>query len=103
MQTHAATRKEEPLQHGGGFRLDEAERGHEARGLGVIEELRRALGRNGDREWAERFAVLYISIQVFLHVGRPRRSQQAAVSERARAEFRGAVKPSHNFSGGEQL
>src|ERR1700730_1884625 len=84
MQTHAAARKEESLQQAGGCRLGEAKRGHETRGRSVVKEFRGALGHNGDSEWTERFAVLHVFIQVFLDVGRPGRSQQAAVSECAR-------------------
>ena len=47
--------------------------------------------------------MLHILIQIFFHVGRPGRSQKAAIAERARPEFGGAVKPSDDFPGAEQL
>src|SRR5260370_27019870 len=46
----------------------------------------------------ERFAVLHIIVQVFLHVSRPRGSEQAAVSKRSRAEFSRALKPGDDFA-----
>src|SRR6267143_1944127 len=103
MQTHTVAWKEESLQQAGCFRLGKAERGHEARGGRVIKEFRGALGRYRDREWAERLAALHVFIQVLFDVGRPGRSQQAAVSERARAEFGGTAKPPHDFSSRKQL
>src|SRR5712671_2133137 len=103
MQTHAASRKEKSVQQAGGFRLGKTQRGHEMRGRCAIEKFRGPLGRHGNRERPERFAMLHILVQIFFDVGRPRRSQQAAISQRARPEFGGTLKPSYDFSGDKQL
>src|SRR5947209_20474773 len=103
MQANAVTGKEEPFQQPDRFRSDETERGHESRRWSATKKFGGALGRYGNREWAERFAVLHKFVQVLLHVGSPGRRQQAAISERAWPEFGGAVKPPYDFSGDEQL
>src|SRR5580704_10082679 len=103
MQTNAPSRQKEAIEQAGRFRPGNAERGHESRGGCVVEKFRGSLGQNGDSKRAERFPVLHKFIEVFLHVGGPGRSQQAAIAEGARTEFRRAVEPSYNFSRREQL
>ena len=60
-------------------------------------------GLFGDR-WRERakdLAVLDAPIQNFLHLGAARIGQNAAIAQSARSPFRGALKPTHDFSGGD--
>ena len=42
--------------------------------------------------------MLHIIIEVFLHVRRPRGSEQAAIPKRSRAEFSRALKPGDDFA-----
>ena len=80
------------------LRTQAAHRGHEPRcGRRRFEVLQSVFLRHGQRERPEGLAMLHVVIQIFLHVGSPRRREQAAIAERARAEFRRALEPADNF------
>src|SRR5579864_6843429 len=53
------------------FGAKAAHRRHEMRRRSKVEIFRRIFLGNGEREGTKRFAMLYIVIQIFLHVGRP--------------------------------
>ena len=55
------------------------------------------LGRNRGGEFAERLAVLDEDVEVLGGIGIERRSQDAAVAQRARAELHAAVHPGHDL------
>src|SRR5579862_5488635 len=46
--------------------------------------------------------MLHKVVQILGNVGRPRRSQQAAMSERSWTKLGGAMEPSHDFSSAQQ-
>jgi len=47
--------------------------------------------------------MLHKIVQVFLHILGPRRREQAAMTQGARTEFGGSLKPGNNLSRSEEL
>ena len=64
----------------------------------LLEEFADGFLGDGWREGTKDFAVLDAAIQNVLHLRAARVGQNAAIAERARAPFRGALKPAHDFS-----
>ncbi len=64
----------------------------------LLEEFADGLLGNGWRKGTKDLAVLDAAIQDVLHLRPARVGQNAAIAERARAPFRGALKPAHDFS-----
>ena len=58
-----------------------------------FEIFRGQLGRNRRREFAERLAMLDEDVQIFGRIRIERRRQNAAIAQRARAEFHAALHP----------
>src|ERR1700722_10775807 len=84
------------------FRADESHGGHEAACGRALEKARSVVFGNRQGEGAIGLAMLDEVVEIFLHVGRPGGSEQAAVSQGARAKFGGSLKPGHDFSGLQQ-
>jgi len=78
--------------------MRETHRRHEAASRRTIEITGAIFQANAECEGPEGFAVLHIIIEVFLHVRRPRGSEQAAIPKRSRAEFSRALKPGDDFA-----
>src|ERR1700733_1832820 len=67
----------------------------------LLEPLARGLCENRWREWAKNFAMLDAAIENVFHVGPPRISDDAAITQRARAPLGASLKPAQNFPLGD--
>src|ERR1700678_3688822 len=71
---------------------------HRTAKLRTLEISGSILFRDGERKRPEPFPVLDEIVEIFFYVGRPRRSQHAAFSQRARTELCRALEPGDNLA-----
>src|SRR6202046_2459176 len=60
--------------------------------------LAAVLFRHRQCERPERFPVFHVLVQIFLHIGRPGRCEQAAIAESSRTELGRSLVPSDDFT-----
>ena len=87
--------------HGALFRAHRIGKGHERRGVRLLEKFAGGFFGDRGRKGAENLAVLDAAVENVLHFRAARIGQNAAIAQRARAPFRRALKPAHDFSVGD--
>src|SRR4051812_14376635 len=67
------------------------------------EVLRRVFRQHRGREWTEGLAVLHLQVELLLHAGRARITEDRAGAECARAELHASLEPPERLALGERL
>ena len=103
VQAHKASREHEAFRQTPDSGANAGQRIHALAQSRAFEVARRIFDGHGHREGAEPLAVLDEVVEILFDVRCPRRSQHAAIAERARAKLGCTLEPADDFAAEQEL